>query len=445
MAETFDVVVIGTGTAASQMAYRCRAAGKSVAVVDSKPFGGTCALRGCDPKKVLVGGADLVDWANRMRSHGIEGETRIDWSALMKFKRSFTDPVPERREQDFEKAGIEPIHGRAKFSAPDRVSIDGREIVAGNIGIGVGMRPVRLGIPGAEFLIDSEQFLNLDRLPERIVFVGAGYIAFEFGHLAARAGARVTLVSRGARPLAGFDPDLAARLLRKTRELGIRVELNSPVTGAEPGAIYAGSEKFEGDLLVHAAGREPDVDDLDLKAGNVESGRHGIKVNEFLQSTSNPAVYAAGDCADTGNPALTPVAGWEGRTAGSNMVNPRSSAIARRAIPSVVFSIPPMAKVGLTEAEAVKLGLKYVPVARDMSGWYSSRRIAEDCSGSKILIEEGSGRILGAHLLGEGAEEVINVFSVAIGNRMAARDLASTVFSYPSRGSDIPYMVDMAG
>ncbi|HVW87365.1 MAG TPA: hypothetical protein VHB50_21915 [Bryobacteraceae bacterium] len=119
--------------------------------------------------------------------------------------------------------------------------------------------------------------------------------------------------------------------------------------------------------------------------------------------------------------------------------------MARRAIPSVVFSIPPMAKVGLTEAEAVKLGLKYVSVARDMSGWYSSRRIAENCSGSKILIEEGSGRILGAHLLGEGAEEVINVFSVAIGNGMAARDLASMVFSYPSRGSDIPYMVDMAG
>jgi glutathione reductase (NADPH) len=440
----YDVAVIGTGTAASQIAFGCREAGKSVVVIDSRPFGGTCALRGCDPKKVLVGAADLADWARRMKGLGIEGDAQIDWPALMRFKRTFTEPVPQRREKSFLAKGIDALHGRARFTAPDRLAIAGDEITAGQIAIAAGMRPATLHVPGEELLITSDRFLDLDQLPPRVLFVGGGYIAFEFGHLAARAGAKVTIIDRGDRPLPAFDPDLADQLLKNMRATGIDVHLNSAVTRVESNAIYTESAKYEGDLLVHAAGRVPDLDDMELARGQVEADAHGVKVDEYLQSASNPGVFAAGDCANTGNPALTPVAGYEGRIAAANMISPRSRKADEHLMPSIVFSIPPLARVGFSEDQAARKGVKYRAIYRDASQWYSARRIAEPCAGSKVLIEEGSGRILGAHLLGTGSEEVINFFCLAMRTGTTASQLRNMVFGYPTRSSDVPYMVEEA-
>lgn len=439
--EHFDVVVIGSGSAASQVASTCRAAGKSVAVIDEKPFGGTCVLRGCDPKKVLVGAADLVDWARHMKGRGVAGDTRIDWPELMRFKRTFTEPVPKQRAEGFAHEGIEGISGTARFTAPDRIAVNGREITADRIALACGMRPATLNIPGEERLIDSEHFLNLDGLPKRIVFVGGGYIAFEFGHLAARAGAEVTIVHRGKRPLEGFDPDLTDRLVAKTRQLGIGVELGSAVDRIEGNNVHAGSRIFEADLIVHAAGRIPNLDHLDLEKGKIEFDFHGVKVDRFLRSVSNENVYAAGDCAASGNPPLTPVAGYEGRIVAANILKPQSRGIEPLTIPSVVFSLPPMARAGLTEADAKAQDRQYEAYTEDSSGWYSSRRIGEDCSGSKVLVEKETGRILGAHLLGHGCEETINTFALAIQAKIPAKALKEVLFAYPTAGSDIRYRV----
>ena len=242
MPETIDVVIVGSGSTATQIASVCKGAGKSVIVIDEKPFGGTCALRGCDPEKVLVGAADVVDWARRMRGHGVAGDTRIEWPELMRFKRTFTEPVPKQRAEGFAKQGIEAISGTARFIAPNKIAVNGREINAGRIALACGFRPATLNVPGEKFLVDSEGFLNLDELPKRIVFVGGGYIAFEFGHLAARAGVEVTIIHRGRRPLEGFDPDLTDRLVDETRSLGIRVELGAPVDRIEGSAVHAGGK-----------------------------------------------------------------------------------------------------------------------------------------------------------------------------------------------------------
>jgi len=186
---SFDLVVIGTGTAASTIAGQCRGAGWSVAVVDSLPFGGTCALRGCDPKKVLVGAADAVNWVRAMQECGIVSPgMRIDWPALMHFKRSFTSPVPRQKEQSFEHAGIISLHGRARFSGAGAITVDGASIEARHFAIATGARPASLKIPGEDLVIKSDQFLELEYLPDRVVFIGGGYIAFEFAHVAARAG-----------------------------------------------------------------------------------------------------------------------------------------------------------------------------------------------------------------------------------------------------------------
>src|SRR5262245_56585170 len=194
--KTYDLVIIGSGTAAQVASSRVRAAGWSVALVDHRPFGGTCALRGCDPKKMLISGAEVIDAKTRMRGHGVGGEARIDWRELMMFKRSFTDAVPRNRERDFAENGIDAFRGLARFTSRDVVAVGGLELKARYILIAAGARPVSLNIPGQEHAVTSEGFLELDRLPPRLVLVGGGYIAAEFSHITARAGIHVTVLQR---------------------------------------------------------------------------------------------------------------------------------------------------------------------------------------------------------------------------------------------------------
>jgi glutathione reductase (NADPH) len=451
MNSNVDLIVIGTGAAAGSVAYKCRSAGWSVTVVDSRPFGGTCQLRGCDPKKVLVGGAELVDWNRRMHANGVPtaADLSIEWPDLMRFKRTFTDQVPEQNERSFVDAGIGVVHGRARFVDRTTLRVGDARLTARHVVIAGGARHATLNIPGEEQLTTSTQFLDLERLPERIIFVGGGYIAFEFAHVAARAGARVQIVHRGPRPLARFDPDLVDRLVQATRELGVEVHLQTEVQAVERRgerllvnvSSNGQTRTIEADMAVHSAGRVPEIDDLDLEAGGVARQKNGVSVNEYLQSISNPAVYAAGDAVASGGFPLTPVAGMQGATVASNLLQGNHRAPDYRGIPSVVFTVPPLATVGLQEAEAREKGQRFNTNYQDTASWYSSRRVGLRHSGFKVLVEDGTERILGAHLLGVHAEEVINLFALAIRSDLRASDLKHLVYSYPTSASDVPYMV----
>jgi glutathione reductase (NADPH) len=308
-----------------------------------------------------------------------------------------------------------------------------------------------LNIPGEEYLTSSTQFLELESLPSEIVFVGGGYIAFEFAHIAARAGVHVQIFHRGAQPLERFDPDLVGRLVDATRELGVKVHLNTHVEAiAKRGDrllvhTLAGQETrtIDTDMAVHSAGRVPEIDDLDLEAAGVarESDQGGVSVNEYLQSTSNPVVYAAGDAVASGGYPLTPVAGMQGAVVASNLLKGNHRTPDYTAVPSVVFTVPPLASVGLQQAAAREQGLHFRTNSQDTADWYSSRRVRMRHSGFKVLVEEESDRILGAHLLGAHAEEVINLFAVAIRMGLRASDLKHMVYSYPTSSSDVTYML----
>ncbi|HZT50492.1 MAG TPA: NAD(P)/FAD-dependent oxidoreductase [Stellaceae bacterium] len=446
----YDLVVIGSGVAGSTAAQRCRAAGWRVAIIDQLPFGGTCALRGCDPKKVLVGVAESIDHDRRLRGKGVGGgRPVIDWPALMEFKRGFTAPVPRQREAGFAASGIDAIPGRARFRDRATLEVDGRLLQSRFFLLAAGAAPMRLGIDGEELLADSTDFLDLATLPRRIVLVGGGYIAAEFSHIAARAGAAVTVVERGTRWLTQFDPELAARLAAKTEALGITIRLGTRVEAVtRSGAGFAvhavaadgGKSVIEADLAVHAAGRAPDFDALDLAAAGVALDGKRLALNRYLQSVSNPAIYAAGDAAAQGPP-LTPVATRDGALVAANMLEGNRHEPNYRGIPSVVFTIPVLARVGLLEAEANAQGLRFELRQGDSSGWYTQRRVGEDCAGYKILLEAGTGTILGAHLVGTDAEHVINLFALAIREGLAADRLKDAVFSYPNAASDIGYMI----
>jgi glutathione reductase (NADPH) len=449
MTKQYDLIAIGTGTGASSAASRCRAAEWRVAVIDHLPFGGTCALRGCDPKKVLVGAAEAMDHSRRMRGKGIAGgEPAIAWNDLIEFKRAFTEPVPAMKEKSFAKNGIDAYHGRAKFRGPRSVEVAGEVLEGRFILIAVGAVPMRLGIPGEEHLTTSTEFLEFDQLPKKIVLLGGGFIAAEFADIAAQAGAQVTVLEQMDRMLMPFDPDLVGWLMEKFHEIGIDVRLKTRVAAIEKSgdglSVRASSngkdEVFTADLVVHAAGRVPDLDPLDLAAAGVASEKGRLRLNEFLQSVSNPAVYAVGDAALSGPP-LTPVAGHDAKVAAANMLNGNHQRPNYLGVPSVAFTIPPTASVGLSEKQARDQGLKFRMRSENASDWYTARRVAETTYGFKVLVEEETDRILGAHLIGPHVDEVINIFALAIRKGLTAEDLKTTMFAYPTGASDIGYMV----
>ncbi len=450
--DQFDLVVIGAGTGALGVARACAKAGWNVAIVDCLPYGGTCALRGCDPKKMLVAVTEAIDWSDRMNGNGFEShEMSIDWARMIAFKRTFTDAVPKRLEDGFEKMGVLQLHGPAHFTDPGIVQVGDRELHARHFHIATGARPVALDIPGEDLLTTSTEFLELESLPERIAFVGGGFIAFEFAHIARRAGAsEVAILQRGKRPLVRFDPDLVEIQMERTRALGIDIRCESCVEaimkdGDELHIKFAtpqGRETIVCDIVVHGAGRVPNIDTLKLKAADIEAGRRGIRVNEFMRGVSNPAVFAAGDCADTEAPNLTPVSANEARIVAKNLLAGKDDRrVKYPPIPSVVFTLPPVARVGLLEEEARQQEIDFDVHFQKTDGWYSSLRVAERYSAYKVLVEKTTGKILGAHLIGPGAEEQINLFAMAMGAGLAANQVKAIIFAYPSYASDLGAMV----
>jgi len=448
--EMYDLIVIGAGMAGISAAQKGAANGWRVAIVDSLPYGGTCALRGCDPKKILRRGAEIIDSARLMKGKGIDAAgLAVNWSDLMTHKHGFTDPMPDSMESNLVEAGVDTLHGHARFVGTDQIDIDGTQYQATRFLIATGARPRPLTFSGSEHLIDSTDFLDLDALPARILFVGGGFISFEFAHLVARAGSMPLIVDRGERPLKSFDPDLVELLVDRGREVGIELRRNTDITAVErTNDVYqvtlehgGTKEIVEVDLVVHGAGRVADLAALGLEEAGVEWSERGVHVAGHLQSTSNPAVWAAGDSADTAGVPLTPVATSEAKVAASNMIKGTTITPDYTGIPTAVFTIPELVRVGMLESEAIEQGIDLDVRFSDTSSWYSNYRIGETTAAAKILIDKAHDRIVGAHLLGPEYAELVNTFGLAIKLGLTTRQLKSATAAYPTVGSDLGSML----
>jgi glutathione reductase (NADPH) len=446
MSDAYDLIVVGAGMAGVAAATKCASRGWRVAIVDSLPYGGTCALRGCDPKKILRRGAEIIDSARRMRGKGIDDAgLTINWPDLMRHKLGFTDPVPQRLEEGLTGDGVQALHGHATFTGAHQIQVDGAPYVAERFLIATGAHPRPLDFPGHEHLVDSTDFLNLAALPGRILFVGGGFISFELAHIAARAGSATVIVDRGERPLKTFDPDLVELLVDRGRQVGVDLRPATTVAGVErcergyQVTLEAAGrrETIETDLVVHGAGRIADLDSLGLDAAGVRWGEGGVHVERHLQSTTNPAVWAAGDSADTAGMPLTPIAVSEAKVAASNMLNGTTTTPDYTGIPTAVFTIPELVRVGLLEAEAKDQTLDLEIRYSDTSSWYCSYRTGETAAAAKILIDRASDRVVGAHLLGPGYGELVNTLGVAIKLGLTTRQLKSATAAYPTLGSDL--------
>jgi glutathione reductase (NADPH) len=444
----YDVIVIGSGMAGMTITNKCAKKGLKTAITDSRPYGGTCALRGCDPKKILVGAAEIIDRANKMSGTGISGDIFINWQDLMAYKNELVSKMPKGVEKGYEKAGVKMYHGAASFESENTVRI-GNDLLEGDkIVIVTGARPVILDIPGGDLPIDSTDFLNLEKLPEHITFIGGGYIAMEFAHIAARAGSKVTIFHQGKRPLENFDEDIVKHLVDATRALEIDLHLETEVVGIEEDDDQFkvitkspnSTETHQTNLVVNAAGRVPELDGMNLEKANIHYSEKGIEVNEYLQSESNPAVYAAGDAADSNGLNLTPVAVMEGHAVGANIIRGNTKKPDYTEMPSAVFTLPTLAAVGMTEEQAKASGIEHQVKSASASNWYNAKRINESTYAYKVISDK-DGHILSAHIIGPHAEEMINLFAMAIRAKLKVADIRNMIYSYPSMGSDIGSMV----
>ncbi|MAC66278.1 MAG: pyridine nucleotide-disulfide oxidoreductase, partial [Flavobacteriaceae bacterium] len=414
--EEFDVFVIGTGTAGKGVAKDCAEAGWKVAIADNREYGGTCPNRGCDPKKVLVGITEIIERSQNMLGLGISKMPEVNWEDLQKFKYKFTGAIPAATEKDLAALGIKMYHQSPKFLDENTLSVEGKTVKTKKIVIATGNKPMPLKIPGAELMLNSDDFLELEKLPESMIFIGAGYIGMEFAHIAARLGVEVTVIDTEPRPLSNFDEDMVAHLTEASEAIGIKFIFNAKASKVEKLRKYLrvtaetknGEEiSAKAELVFNTAGRVPSIDELELEKGNVAFSNKGITVNEHLQNTTNPSVYACGDVSNSEGLPLTPLSSQESRVVSANLLGKYNKTEAHYPPqPSVVFTLPNVASVGLSEQQAKERGFDYVVKHKSVPSWFNSKRIANQYYAFKVIKDKETEKVLGAHLVGPDAGEM---------------------------------------
>ena len=443
MNKHYDVVVIGSGVAGKAAASGLASAGKNVAVIENDLWGGTCPNRGCDPKKVLLSAVEAKTLAEQLTGKGINDVPTVNWPDLMAFKNTFTDPVPKQSRESLESAGAELYSGTAEFVNETSLEVNGDILSADRFIIATGAHPSILDIKGKEHFQTSDDFLSLAEMPESLAFIGGGYIAFEFAGIAAAAGAKVHIIQHNTSPLKAYDQDLVKTVMKQLETKGVTFHLDTNVT-----EISKKSDSYlltgDGDFSLRTAlvfgttGRVPSIDKLNLEKAGVAYDKKGIQVNDHLQ-TSNPHVYALGDVLSKDQPKLTPVSSLEASYIISLLTDEQDGPIDYPSIPTIVFTRPKLAQVGVTKGEAEAQKDTYDLSEIDATSWFSYSRTNEPIAKAQIITDKKTGRLVGASCLNNEADELINYFSILINKEIKAEELRDITFAYPTIASDLSY------
>lgn len=440
----FDIVIIGGGNSGFAVSKAAHAAGKAVAFIEEREFGGTCPNRGCTPKKVLVTAAQSLHQIELAKLHGIDvGPAKLDWPSLIKRKDEMISFIPDAMKGVAEQRGTV-FQGRASFVGPNTVQVGDDTIEGGDIVIATGSKTRPLPIPGAELMITSDEVLSENTLPAEVVFVGGGVIAMEFSHVYARAGAKVTILEVAPQLLGRLDADAVAMIAAEIERLGVTIKTGVKVQAIEQTDVglqiryeHDGTAQVaQATRIVNGAGRIANVDGLNLDAANIKHDGIRIEVDAHLRSVSNPSVWAAGDVlAHTAQ--LSPIATYEGQIVGHNILYGATKAPDYRVLPSAVYTVPALASVGLTEKEAADQGVDVAITVNDMTGWFSAKSYGETVAWAKVLVDKTSDQIVGAHMVGHHAEDLIQIFAMAMVHGISATQLRESPTAYPTFASDI--------
>lgn len=444
----YDVFVIGTGIAGQTAAKICAENGMKVAVADNRGFGGTCAIRGCDPKKVLLQFSELVHKSQLLMSHGLTKTPKVNWKRVQELKSSFTDPVPKSTEKKLSELGIDLFHQSPVFQNENQVLVEGKLVSADTFVIATGMIPRELKINGNKFLKVSDDILNLKKLPKSATFIGSGYVGMEFACMMAMMGTKVTIIEQGEEALSQFDNYLVDKLVSYLESIGITFIFKAEVTSVEKlnknlkvyYKLKGKTKSLKARKVFNTAGRVPSIEMLDLSKANVKSDHSGVLVDDFLQSVSNPNVYACGDVSSKSLP-LTPLSGLQGYIVGNNIIKKQSKKFEVPCIPSTVFTNPNLSSVGYSEEEAQNRYKNVKIYKGDACNWYNAKKENNPIYAYKILVNERTEEIVGAHLLSSQANETINIFSMAIQQKMTVSEFKKQMFTYPSYSIDLKSML----
>ncbi|RVQ69418.1 glutathione-disulfide reductase [Croceicoccus ponticola] len=442
----YDLFVIGAGSGGVRAARVAAAHGAKVAVAEEHRIGGTCVIRGCVPKKLLVYGSHFAEDLEDAENYGWSFENAtFDWNRLRDHVLHDVDRLNGLYEKTLESHGVERIMERAVVEGPHRVKLaSGREITAKYILVAVGGWPFVPQFEGSEHCITSNEVFHLDKLPKRLVIAGAGYIALEFAGIFNALGCHVTVVNRSAVILRGYDESLRDRLLQITMSRGIEYKFNCPfnkIEKREDGALdvhLEGQDPLIADQVLVATGRKPNTDGLGLASAGIELGEKGeIAVDEHGM-TSCDSIYAVGDVTDRIQ--LTPVAIREGQAFADTVFGGKPTTVDYNCVPSAVFSQPPLAGVGLTEGEArntygnIRV---YSSDFRPMKNVFAKR---QERGLYKLICEEPTGKVLGLHMIGPDAPEILQAAAIAVKAGLTKADFDATVALHPSMAEELVLM-----
>ncbi len=443
----YDLFVIGAGSGGVRASRIAASHGARVAVAEEHRIGGTCVIRGCVPKKLLVYGSHFAEELHDAANYGwtIEG-LRFDWPVLRDHVLRDVDRLEKAYTSTLDNNKVDHFHERATVTGPNAVRLaSGREISAKHILVAVGAWPVMPPIEGVEHCITSNEVFHLENFPSRVVIQGAGYIAMEFAGIFNALGAEVTVVNRSDQILRGYDEELRARLLEITRARGIQYRFNSPIERVEKqddGSLRVttmdDSQPLAADAVLIATGRRPKTEGLGLESAGVELGPNGeIPVDKYSR-TSCPSIHAVGDVTDRVQ--LTPVAIREGQAFADTVFGGMPAKVDYDLVPSAVFSQPPIGAVGLTEAQARE---QYEDVQVFRSDFRPMKNIFADRPERglyKMVVEGKSGRILGLHLIAPEAPEVLQAAAIAVKAGLTKADFDATVALHPSMAEELVLM-----
>ncbi|MGZ8311163.1 MAG: glutathione-disulfide reductase [Allosphingosinicella sp.] len=442
----YDLFVIGAGSGGVRAARVSAAHGARVAVAEEFRVGGTCVIRGCVPKKLLVYGAHFAEDLQDARRFGWNvGDCSFDWPVLRDNVLSEVDRLEAIYGEILERHEVEIIAQRATVTGPNEVALaDGTRLTAATILIATGAHPVVPDVAGAEHGITSNEVFHLERIPGRVVIAGGGYIANEFAGIFHQFSCHVTLVNRGDLILRYYDEQIRDRLLTISLKKGIDFKFNAPFEKIEKKGdgtlvIYlAGQDPIEADVLLWAVGRAPNTAGLGLAEAGVELGKNGaILVDEDNQS-SVPSIYAIGDVTDRVQ--LTPVAIREGQAFADTIFGGKPTRVDYENIPSAVFSHPPIAGVGMTESQArdrVGAYKTYVSDFRPMKNVLAGRN---ERSLYKMIVEQETEKVLGLHMIGPDAPEILQVAAIAIKAGLTKIQFDETVALHPTMSEELVLM-----
>ena len=442
----FDIIAMGGGSGGLAVAQRAAEYGARAAVIEQGRLGGTCVNAGCVPKKVLWNAAHIVEGARDAAGYGISlPEAKVDWEDMRKRRDAYIVRLNGVYARNLEKRGVVHISGRATFQDAHTVMVGSNRYTADHIVVATGGQPLLPALPGQELGLTSDEFFAMHSRPNRVAVIGSGYIAVEIAGVLNAFGSKVELVARGDTVLREFDTLVQSALMREMRSAGIEFHLNTLTASLaqDAGGIHLtsadGSRLGGFDAVIWALGRQPSTADLQLERAGLRTDAQGFLRTDAYQQTTVASIYAIGDV--TGRSALTPVAIAAGRRLADRLFNGQIDRhLDYSGIPTVVFSHPPVGTVGLTEAQA-RADHSHVEIKTTafVPMYYALTERRQRCE-MKLVLAGAEQRVVGCHIVGDGADEMLQGFAVAMRMGATLKDFQNTVAIHPTNAEELVTM-----